>query len=203
MQVVETEPATDGDTQYQSVTYITQISPVDETTSDKNEAIGDIVQDIINDSINQVVFQMSLTPIDPEQIERERLFSGSGLTSPITVINVEDRSEGSQATVTQDTLTNEDNIVDSQISTSEITWENLVGEQSAGSIVQSSLQEMKQLLEEVVQSSDKIAVEIIESVTTITLPSQTQSTPVLETTTQEISIKPQVIITVMFNSVIL
>jgi hypothetical protein len=68
-----------------------------------------------------------------------------------------------------------------------LTWTDLVGEKS-----DHSFEEIKQLLEEVVQTSDNITVEIVEDKTTITLPNQSQSLPTIEHTTQQTLITPQV-----------
>lgn len=70
--------------------------------------------------------------IENEQINQEIFSSASGLTSPITVPNVDDKSESSQSTINQEKIINKD----------DITWNNLVGEN------------FNQSYEEVVQSLD-------------------------------------------------
>ena len=90
-------------------------------------------------------------------------------------------------------MINQENIRDSQFSTSDITWTNLLGEISSDEKFDQSLEEINRLLDDVVQSSDNIIVEITDDKRTITLPDETQSLSIIENTTQPTSITSQVI----------
>ncbi|CAF4998564.1 unnamed protein product, partial [Rotaria magnacalcarata] len=163
-----------------------------EISADANDQLPNAIHSLISDIINNVLQRLSESSHDIEQIVQESLFSDSGLTSPITVINAEDRSESSQSALSQQTINNEeDTFDDNKISSSEITWENLLDEKSSDEKIDRSFEEMKCLLEEVVQSSNDITVEIIENKTTITLPNQIQSVPIIESESQQTIIKPQ------------
>ncbi|CAF2742586.1 unnamed protein product [Rotaria sp. Silwood2] len=167
-------------------------SAIDETTFETNYLLIDIVHNLINDIINSVIFRLNQTSFDNEQIDREMLSSDSSLTSTITVINVDDQSENSQSTLNQERITSEEDSFDSKMLISDISWPNLLGEKpSDEEKINQSFEQMKQLLEEVVQSSDSITVEIIDQKTTITLPNHIQLLPMMENTTQQTIITPQ------------
>lgn len=85
----------------------------DVSNTNANQILIDIIRDLINDTINEVIHNLN-------QNNQEIVSTDSGLTSPITVLNVEDRSETSQSTINQETIKNED----------EFTWNNLLGEKS-------------------------------------------------------------------------
>ncbi|CAF0795127.1 unnamed protein product [Rotaria sp. Silwood1] len=166
---------------------------IDASTSDeKNSLLINIVHNIIHDIINAVLLRLNQISIDNEQIEKEMLSSDSSLTSTITVINVEDKSENSESTINEGRITSEGDTFDSKMLISNITWPNLLGEKPTDDEkYDQSFEQIKQLLEEVVQSSDSITVEIIDQKTTITLPSQTQLLPIMENTLQQTIITPQ------------
>ncbi|CAM4876183.1 unnamed protein product [Rotaria socialis] len=163
-----------------------------EISADANNHLPNAIHSLISDIISKVLQRLSESSHDIGQIVEENSSSGSGLTSPITVINGEDRSESSQSTLSQQTIKNEDDTFDNKISSSEITWENLLDEKSSDETIDQSFEEMKRLLEDVVQSSNDITVEIIENKTTITLPNHIQSAPIIESESQQTIIKPQI-----------
>jgi hypothetical protein len=121
----ESERTTDEEVQ-DSVSYKTN-----EIASDTNQVLIDTIRDLINDTINQVISDFNQNIIQNEPINHEITSSDSDLTSPITVLNVEDRSQSSQSTINQDTITNEEDIPDNQTSISDMTWTDLVDEKSS------------------------------------------------------------------------
>ena len=153
-----------------SVSYKTN-----EITSDTNQVLIDTIRDLINDTINQVISNLNQNIIQNEPINHEITSSDSGLTSPITVLNVEDRSQSSQSTINQDTITNEEDIPDNQTSISDMTWTDLVDEKS---------------------SDEK---QITEDKSTTTLPNESQTLPITENITQQTTTAPQVK-KIIFNS---
>ncbi|CAF0754068.1 unnamed protein product [Rotaria sordida] len=170
----------------------TDVSTIDETTSETYDLLTNIVHNLIRDIINTVIYRLNQISIDNEQLDKEMFSSDSSLTSSITVINVEDKSEISQSTINQETLKNEEDIIDNKMLTSDITWANLLGEKpSDDEKMNQSFEQIKELLEEIVQSSDGITVEIVDQKTTITLPNQTQLSPTIENTIHQTTIIPQ------------
>lgn len=74
--------------------------------------------------------------MNSEQIQQETLSSESGLTSPMTVLAMEDRSESSLGAIHADTATLSDDRdpYDLETQTSEmtnVTWTDLVGDSSS------------------------------------------------------------------------
>ncbi|CAF3622999.1 unnamed protein product [Rotaria sordida] len=170
----------------------TDASTIDETTSETYDLLTNIVHNLIRDIINTVIYRLNQISIDNEQFDKEMFSSDSSLTSSITVINVEDKSEISQSTINQETIKNEEDIIDNKMLTSDITWANLLGEKpSDDDKMNQSFEQIKELLEEIVQSSDGITVEIVDQKTTITLPNQTQLSPTIENTIHQTTIIPQ------------
>ncbi|CAF0819623.1 unnamed protein product [Rotaria sordida] len=170
----------------------TDVSTIDETTSETYDLLTNIVHNLIRDIINTVIYRLNQISIDNEQLDKEMFSSDSSLTSSITVINVEDKSEISQSTINQETIKNEEDIIDNKMLTSDITWANLLGEKpSDDEKMNQSFEQIKELLEEIVQSSDGITVEIVDQKTTITLPNQTQLSPTIENTIHQTTIIPQ------------
>ncbi|CAF0764150.1 unnamed protein product [Rotaria sordida] len=170
----------------------TDVSTIDETTSETYDLLTNIVHNLIRDIINTVIYRLNQISIDNEQFDKEMFSSDSSLTSSITVINVEDKSEISQSTINQETIKNEEDIIDNKMLTSDITWANLLGEKpSDDEKMNQSFEQIKELLEEIVQSSDGITVEIVDQKTTITLPNQTQLSPTIENTIHQTTIIPQ------------
>jgi len=138
----------------------------DVTTTDTNQLLVDNIRDLINDTINTVIINLNRNIIENEQRNQEIFSSDSGLTSPTTVLNVDDKSESSQSTINQEKIINID----------DITWNNLVGEKSSD-------EKLNQSYEEIVQSSDN---------TTSALSNQTAPLSIAEDTTQQTINTPQV-----------
>ena len=105
-------------------------------TAEDRQIVRDVVDGLIRSTIQTVLLQFQQGAMNNEPIQQETLSSESGLTSPITVLAVEDRSESSLGTVHTDTATLSDDRdhYDLETQTSEmtnVTWTDLVGDSSS------------------------------------------------------------------------
>ncbi|CAF1210465.1 unnamed protein product [Adineta steineri] len=151
----------------------------DETISNINENLLNTIQDISNNIIQSVI-----SNLNQNSVENQQLFSSDN--DVVSSNTSEDKSESNQLITNQET-----NNPHNQTSISDITWTDLVGEKSSSGSRKSSFEEMKQLIEEVIQSSDNLTMEITDEKITITLPGPTQSSPIIEHTTQNTIFSPQ------------
>ena len=105
-------------------------------TNEDRQIIRDVIDGLISSAIQTVLLQFQQGAINNERIQQETLSSESDLTSPITVLAMEDRSESSLGTIHTDTATLSDDrdYYDLETQTSEmtdVTWTDLVGDSSS------------------------------------------------------------------------
>jgi hypothetical protein len=101
-------------------------------TAEDRQIVVEIIDGLISSAIQTVLVQFQQAAKNNEQIQQETFSSESDLTSPITVLAMEDRSQSSLDTIHADTtsLSDDRDQYDPETVTSEmtnVTWTDLVG----------------------------------------------------------------------------